>query len=107
MEVDPSSDEQIESDVFVPSAGTPAEIVAHARQRHGVAGALLAGAMVGLQQVLDPRTREQLAVVVEAPGEPGDIDRTGITVASDDGLVVHTPPPGERPGMISQRSDEG
>jgi hypothetical protein len=82
--------------VLQPSVAVPADLIAHARQRHGLAGAVLAGAMVGLQQVLDPRVRDEPAVVVEAAGEPGDIDEHGISITLGEHVTIHTPAPSER-----------
>ena len=68
--------------------------VAHAKQRHGVAGAMLAAGMLGVDQVLNGRKpREEAPIVVDANGEPVDIDRDGIAFALDDaGTQVSAPP---------------
>ncbi len=59
----------------------PAELRRRARQRHGVGGAILMGAMLGIRDVLEGPPKDPIAVVVDAPGEPGDIDSDGIEVA--------------------------
>jgi hypothetical protein len=68
--------------------------IAHAKQRHGVAGAMLAAGMLGVDQVLNGRKpREEAPIVVDANGEPVDIDRDGIAFAlDDDGTHVSAPP---------------
>lgn len=67
--------------------------IAHAKQRHGVAGAMLAAGMLTIDQMVNGRKpREQAPVVVDASGEPTDIDRDGITVSLDTaGLAVTAP----------------
>jgi hypothetical protein len=68
--------------------------IAHAKQRHGVAGAMLAAGMLGVDQVLNGRKpREEAPIVVDANGEPVDIDRDGIDITLDDaGVQVSAPP---------------
>lgn len=68
------------------------EIVDTARRRHGGMGAILAAGMLGLDQVLGRKPREEAPVVVDANSDPIDIDTDGITVALDDDLAVHAPP---------------
>lgn len=68
--------------------------IAHAKQRHGVGGAMLAAGMLGVDQVLNGRKpREDAPIVVDANGEPVDIDRDGIDITLDDaGVQVSAPP---------------
>jgi hypothetical protein len=74
--------------------GDVATRIAHAKQRHGLAGAVLAAGMFGIDQAVNGRKpREEAPIVVDAPGEPGDIDRDGIAVSLDGaGLHVAAPP---------------
>ncbi len=74
--------------------GDLATRIAHAKQRHGMAGAMLAAGMLGIDQAVNGRKpREEAPIVVDAPGEPGDIDRDGIAVSVDDaGVHVAAPP---------------
>lgn len=68
--------------------------IAHAKQRHGVGGAMLAAGMLGIDQVLNGRKpREDAPIVVDANGEPTDIDLDGIAVSLDEaGIHVAAPP---------------
>ena len=56
--------------------------VRRARQRFGIAGAALAGAMVALRDLLE-KPKDDAAVVVDSPSEPVDLDGAGITVTVD------------------------
>lgn len=69
-----------------------AAMLAHARQRHGTFGAVLAGGMLGLDKAIGRPVKEDAPVVWEADGEPTDIDRNGITVPVDDTHDVHSAP---------------
>jgi hypothetical protein len=68
-----------------------AHVTTRVKGQRGLAAAALAGAMLGLREVLDP-PKDDVAVVVEASGEPGDIDAEGITVPTVDGRMVAAPP---------------
>lgn len=70
-----------------PADGGP---VRAARRRYGVAGAMLAGAMVALRDLLE-KPKDDQAVVVDAPSEPTDMDHQGITVEVAPGLAAHSP----------------
>ena len=87
-----------ERDDQQPPAGVPGEdeVITAARRRHGGAGAMLAAGMLGLEQVLGRKPREEAPVVVDADGQPVDIDTDGITLEMGDDLAVHAPPQ-ERP----------
>jgi hypothetical protein len=54
-----------------------------AKRRYGVAGGMLAGAMIAIRDVLE-KPKDDQVVTVQAPGEPGDIDTEGIAVPIDD-----------------------
>ncbi len=75
----------------------PGDMIATARRRHGAAGAIVAAGMLGLDQVLGRKPREEAPVVVSAPTEPVDVDEDGITVAVDDDTAVVAPPLPRRP----------
>ncbi len=55
-----------------------------ARRRHGAAGAILAAGMFGLDIALGRKPKEEAPVVVDAAGEPTDIDTDGIRISLDD-----------------------
>lgn len=75
-------------------ASTSADLamMQRAKARHGVAGAIVAGGMLGLDKVLGRPAKEEIPVVWEASGEPLDIDNTGITVPVDSDREVHSNP---------------
>lgn len=77
--------------------------VATARRRHGAAGAIVAAGMLGLDQVLGRKPREEAPVVVAASDQPTDIDSDGIAVAIDDHAQAVTPALPRKPPIISPR----
>lgn len=81
-----------------------AALVARARKKYGIAGAMLAGGMLGLDRMLTGKVKQEAPVEWEAPGDPIDIDRKGITVPLDDDAVVRSKPgPAAAAGAISRR----
>jgi ferric-dicitrate binding protein FerR (iron transport regulator) len=66
----------------------PVEMRRRARQRGGLAGAVVMGAMLGIRDVLEGPPKDPVAVVVDAPGEPGDIDADGLSVILDEVTVA-------------------
>ncbi|MFM7411169.1 MAG: hypothetical protein ACKO8T_06225 [Actinomycetota bacterium] len=73
-------------------------MVARAHRKHGLAGAIVAGGMLAIDQVLGRRPKEQPAAVSEFSGEPTDIDKDGIQIPLDDNTTVISPAPHLRPG---------
>jgi hypothetical protein len=65
-----------------------ASVMRRARERGGSGGALLAGAMLGLRDALEGPKKEQIAIVVDAPTEPIDVDEEGIRIDFDDTSVA-------------------
>jgi hypothetical protein len=63
-----------------------------ARRRHGTAGAIVAAGMLGLDQALGRKPKEEAPIVMAASDEPVDIDNDGITVPVDDVVSVIAPP---------------
>ncbi len=63
-----------------------------ARRRHGAAGAIVAAGMLGIDQALGRKPREEAPVVVAHSGEPTDIDADGIRVPVDEHTDVVAPP---------------
>ena len=50
------------------------------RRKAGLAGAAAAGAMLGLRDIYEgPPEDDDIVIVEEAPGDPGDIELDGIT----------------------------
>lgn len=69
------------------------ELVKRAHTRYGALGAIIASGMLGLDRVLGRKPKDEGAVIWEASGEPGDIDRDGISVDIDENtsVVAHLP----------------
>ena len=82
----------------VPSLPQSSEqaMVRRATQRYGTVGALLAGGMVVFDRLLGRKPREEAAVVIEASGEPGNIDDEGITLILNETTTVISPAPHAR-----------
>lgn len=76
--------------------------VATARRRHGSAGAILAAGMMGIDQVLGRKPREEAPIVIAASDQPIDIDTEGIVVPVDEHTDVVAPPQ-ERPDPFARR----
>ena len=77
----------------VPDVSIEPTIVATARRQHGVAGAIMAAGMLGIDQALGLRkVKQEAPIVVAAPTEPIDIDSDGIDVPVDDQTSVYAPP---------------
>jgi hypothetical protein len=84
-----------------------AAVYARARRIGGLPGAVLAGAMMGVKEVLQA-PREEAPVVVATDGQPHDIDEDGLDFAVDDDGAraiapalapvthLHRPPPRRR-----------
>ncbi len=66
--------------------------IATARRRHGGAGAILAAGMFGVDIALGRKPKEEAPIVVDASGEPTDIDKDGIRIPVDDETHVWAPP---------------
>lgn len=69
-----------------------ADLVETARRRHGTAGAIVAAGMLGIEQVLGRKPKEEAPIVVAAPTDPLDVDRDGISVTIDDEVALVAPP---------------
>jgi hypothetical protein len=65
--------------------------VGTARRKHGAAGAMLAAGMFGVDIALGRKPKEEIPVVVDAAGEPTDLDADGIRIPIDDDTHVATP----------------
>lgn len=94
-------DESIDTDAArleARNAEARESMVARAHRKHGLAGAIVAGGMLAIDQVLGRRPKEQPAAVSEFSGEPTDIDKDGIQIPLDDNTTVISPAPHLRPG---------
>jgi len=76
--------------------------VGTARRKHGAAGAVLAAGMFGVDIALGRKPKEEVPVVVDAAGEPTDIDTEGIRVAVDGLIEVVTPPIPRREPVVAK-----
>ncbi len=66
------------------------------RKRHGITGAMLAGAMIAVRDILET-PKDQDAVIVQASAEPEDIDGEGMNFMLDPDTIAYTPPLARRP----------
>ena len=66
--------------------------VGTARRKHGAAGAMLAAGMFGVDIALGRKPKEEIPVVVDASGDPTDINKDGMTFAIDEATQVVAPP---------------
>jgi len=99
--VDDSVDADTDDDIArleARNAEARENMVARAHRKHGLAGAIVAGGMLAIDQVLGRRPKEQPAAVSEFSGEPTDIDKDGIQIPLDENTTVISPAPHLRPG---------
>jgi len=98
-ELDPEPDLEPELDELDPDSDQ-ARLIANARRRHGAVGGILAAGMLGLEQALGRKPKEEIPVVVASNSDPLDIDKEGIVIDVDAERSVVAPPlprRGERP----------
>jgi hypothetical protein len=77
--------------------------VSTARRRHGGVGAIMAAGMLGLDQALGRKPKEEAPIVMSVGDEPVDIDHEGITVPVDDRVSVVAPPQPRSDPLPSRR----
>lgn len=71
------------------AGGDIATRIAHAKRRHGTAGAALAAGMLGVDQIVNGRKpREEAPIVIASNSDPLDIDTDGISLSLADADVV-------------------
>lgn len=68
------------------------DVVEVARRRHGALGTVIAAGMLGLEQALGRKPKEEIPVVVASNSDPEDIDRDGIVIPVDNERSVVSPP---------------
>jgi len=73
------------------------------RRLHGPVGTAIGAAMVGLDQVIFGRQREEAPIVIAASGEPGDVDTAGIVIPLDDEADLVAPPLPPSPPIVAPR----
>jgi hypothetical protein len=61
-------------------------------RRGGVAGSVLAGALLGLRDALEGKPKEDIVIQVDADGDPPNFDVTGVHGDLDDGAQMAGPP---------------
>jgi hypothetical protein len=85
------SDEELE---LAAAPGVESEPLPDSRRGRssGIAGSMLAGALLGLRDALEGPKKEQIVVQVDAAGDPPDIDVSGLDDPLDDGHHMHAPP---------------
>jgi hypothetical protein len=87
-----------------PEMSGDAALIARARKKYGIGGAMLAGGMLGLDRMLTGKVKQEAPVEWAAPGDPLDIDRKGIDVPLEDESVVRSRPgPAAAAGATSRR----
>ncbi|MCX6522132.1 MAG: hypothetical protein NTZ21_15845 [Actinobacteria bacterium] len=80
------------------AGGDMATRIAHAKRRHGVAGAALAAGMLGIDQIVNGRKpREEAPIVIASNSDPLDIDTDGIALSLADADVAVPPLPRTEP----------
>ena len=96
MEPDRDLDDDLDIDVAAiiaeeAAAARRKAAIEAGRRRAGTTGAVMAGIMLAISDIYEPSNRDEVAVVSEASGEPGDIhtDGIGLTVGE---LDVWSPP---------------
>jgi hypothetical protein len=86
------TDEPLDETLDEPLEPAGGDLVETARRRHGTAGAIVAAGMLGIEQVLGRKPKEEAPIIVAAPTDPLDVDRDGISVTIDDEVALVAPP---------------
>jgi hypothetical protein len=63
---------------------------------------VLFAAMLGIAEVLGRKPKEETPVVVDAPTEPVDVHRDGVSVAIDEHSSAYTPPQPRKAPLTSR-----
>lgn len=99
---DPPDDVDLELDIDVARIEVEEAVAARrlsaieaGRRKGGTLGAAMAASMLGLRDIYEgPPKDDDVVIVSEAPGDPGDIDLDGITGTVDD-VDYWAPPPAD------------
>ena len=78
-----------------------ASMIANAKRRHGALGGVLAAGMLGLDQALGRKVREEAPIVVDANSDPVDLDTDGISIPVADDTDIVSPPLPRTPPVIA------
>jgi hypothetical protein len=81
-------------------------MIAEGRRKAGVAGAMMAGAMIALRDVIEGPKKDDGQVVVDAPSDPVDLDDDGVTLEAEEVGGTHdinVPPQPRRAPIVPGR----
>jgi hypothetical protein len=59
-------------------------MIAEGRRKAGAVGAMMAGAMIAIRDVVESPKKDDGSVVVDAPTDPLDLDDDGVTLGADE-----------------------
>jgi len=77
----------------VPDLSIEPTPIATARRQHGIAGAIMAGAMLAIDEAMGLRkVKQEAPIVIDASSDPLDIDTDGIDIPVDDQTSIFAPP---------------
>jgi len=62
--------------------------IEHGRRLGGTPGAMMAGAMLALQEIYQGSASDEIVTISETPDEPDDVDRDGLSVSVDGTTVA-------------------
>jgi hypothetical protein len=99
-------EEEVEALKAAVKADRDRSSIEQGRRIGGLPGAMMAGAMIALRDIYEGPKRDDGQVVVDAPSEPGDVDRDGVELkaqeigGSDDVAVPAQP---RRPPVVAAR----
>jgi hypothetical protein len=102
--LDAVADDEFDDEFVMDPDDAPADdvgLVANAKRRHGLAGGMLAAGMLGLDQALGRKPKEEIPVVVTSNSDPLDIDTDGMEVAVDADRSVLLPPTERTPPVVA------
>lgn len=92
---EPTTPDHDRSEAGEPRLGPTSDhdLIKRAHSKYGAIGAIIAGGMLGIERMLGRKPKDEGSVIWEASGEPGDIDRDGISMEIDDTttVVAHAP----------------
>lgn len=102
LDIDDESSEVKAADAVI-ERSERAAMMRRARQKGGTGGAVMMGAMMALQGLIETPRKEPIAVVVDAASEPINPDADGITLQLDDTSLFAPPLPPLKPPVMRKR----